>query len=317
MNVATPYQPPATGLETVGDAVCWAAGVLAKSGIDTSRLDAQVLLAYALNVTREAVFGYPERVLTGPQRDAFIGLIDRRSLRQPLAQIVGRREFWGRDFRVTPDTLAPRPDSETLISAVLDRLPPVPGTAPVRILDLGTGTGCLVLTLVAELANARGVGVDASDAALEVARLNRRDLGLEGQVQFVRGDWCAAIPRGGAPSGERFDVVVANPPYITDRVMRELAPEVVGYEPALALCGGPDGLDAYRAIGPQLAQVLAPQGLAVLEVGAGQAQDVVRFLTDGGMKILGIDKDLAGIERCIVASSVEKVGSGVKKMLDC
>lgn len=311
MTVATPRQPSVTGLdigldiglETVGDAILWAVEVLTKAGIDTSRLDAQVLLAYALDVTRETVFGYPERVLTGPQRDAFIALIDRRSLRQPLAQIVGRREFWGRDFRVTPDTLTPRPDSETLISAVLARLPPVPGTAPVRILDLGTGTGCLVLTLVAELANARGVGVDASDAALEVARLNGRDLGLEDRVQFVRGDWCAAISNDGGPSDQRFDVVVANPPYITDRDLRDLAPEVIGHEPVLALCGGPDGLEAYRVIGPQLAQVLAPQGLALLEVGAGQAQDVVRILTDDGLKILGIEKDLAGVERCVVAGS--------------
>lgn len=291
---------------TVAEAVKYGGRALVQAGIDSSRLDAQVLLAAVLDVPRETVFGTPERVLTDGQFTAFAKMVSRRAARQPVSQIVGRREFWGRDFRVTRQTLTPRPDSETLIEAVLSfwrgSREPAPrsrtrGGDPPRVLDLGAGSGCLLLTLLAEIPGARGVGVEISEAALEVARDNAARLGLEDRAQLVQGDWCSALPRD-----SRFDIVVANPPYIAESDWDTLAPEVAEYEPGVALRGGADGLDAYRAIAPQARRVLAPGGIAAFEVGIGQAPDVVRILSDAGLRARGTHKDLAGVERCVLVA---------------
>lgn len=290
-----PTKRGTTGRDTVGVAIQEAIGILAAAGVESPRLDAQVLLGFTLNVTREVVFGYPERVLTGAEQRDYGALIERRASRQPVAQIVGRQEFWGRDFKVTADTLIPRADSETIIAAVLNHLPTVLDGEPISILDLGVGTGCLVLTLLAEIPGAIGTGVDLSAAALDVARENSRALGVHDRVRFLVSDWCSALPRDA-----RFDIVVTNPPYIADHELAALAPEVSVHEPAAALGGGPDGLDAYRRLGPQLARVLAPRGIAAVEVGAGQISAVARILTDGGLIIRGINNDIAGIERCII-----------------
>jgi release factor glutamine methyltransferase len=285
---------------TVAEAVKYGGRALVQAGVDSSRLDAQVLLAAVLNVPRETVFGTPERVLTDGQFTAFAKMVSRRSARQPVSQIVGRREFWGRDFRVTRQTLTPRPDSETLIEAVLSFWRgfrhPAAGGDPPRVLDLGAGSGCLLLTLLAEIPGARGVGVEISEAALEVARDNAARLGLEDRAQLVQGDWCSALPRD-----SRFDIVVANPPYIAESDWDTLAPEVAEYEPGVALRGGADGLDAYRAIAPQALRVLAPGGIAAFEVGIGQAPDVGRILSDAGLRARETHKDLAGVERCVLA----------------
>ncbi len=298
MAAGTKLRTEAAPGPTVAEAVTYGDRTLAQAGIETSRLDAQVLLAAILDVPRETVFDYPERVLAESQFIAFAKMVGQRSARRPVSQIVGWREFWGRDFRVTNQTLTPRPDSETLIEAVLGFWRGEEREDPPQVLDLGTGSGCLLLTLLAEIPGARGVGVEISEMALEVARDNAARLELEDRAQMIESDWCSALP-----PDSRFDIVVANPPYIADADWDALAPEVTEYEPGEALRGGADGLDKYRMIAPQARRVLAPGGIAAFEMGAGQAPDVVRILSDAGLRTEGVHKDLAGIERCALVSA--------------
>jgi release factor glutamine methyltransferase len=205
--------------------------------------------------------------------------------------VLGHREFWSLDFVVTEATLNPRPDSETLVEEVLAARRDRP---PARILDLGTGTGCLLLSLLKEWPGAWGMGVDRSEAAARVARLNAVRLGLESRSAVVVGDWADALDG-------TFDVVVANPPYIPDREIAGLAPEVARFEPRGALSGGPDGLDAYRSIARMLPRLLADGGIVALEVGAGQAPDVARLLAAGGLSDVRTARDLGSVERVVSA----------------
>ena len=209
--------------------------------------------------------------------------------RRPISQILGHREFWSLDFEVTEATLDPRPDSETLVAAVLERM-----ASPARILDLGTGTGCLLLSLLHERPGAWGLGIDRSPAAAAVAARNARRLGLGARAAFAVSDWDSAL------SGT-FEAVVSNPPYIPDAEIEGLAPEVAWHEPRSALAGGVDGLDAYRRIARVLPSLLAPGGLAALEVGAGQAPDVARLLAAEGLVEIATAHDLASVERVVLA----------------
>jgi release factor glutamine methyltransferase len=289
----------ATPVITVAAAVQDALLRLTQAGVDTARLDAQVLLGFVLGIGREGVFAHPERGLTDIEHKRFDELIARREAREPVSQLVSQREFWGRDFVVTSNTLSPRPDTETLVEAVLNKLAEAsPTPQALRILDLGTGTGCLILTLLAEIDGATGVGIDASKAALDVARINRRALGLDVQAEFVCGDWCA-----GLSAGTKFDVIVSNPPYISDDEWPGLAPEVAKYEPEMALRGGVDGLAPYRVLGPQVARHLAPGGFAVFEFGVAQCRDVVTVLEDSGLKMHKIFPDLTGIDRAVIVGA--------------
>lgn len=280
---------PKTG--TVGATLCALATRLKKAGIDSSRLDARLLVAHATGATAEQLVAFPERSLSDAESRRLAAAAARREAREPLAQIVGHREFWSLDFIVTRDTLTPRPDSETIVAAALalsggrDRA--------MDILDFGTGTGCLLLALLHELPQARGVGVDCSAAALAVARRNAAALGLIERAQFVQGVWGAAL------SGA-FDVIVANPPYIAESELATLAPEL-GFEPCGALSGGPDGLVAYRALAPDVYRLLAQDGVAILEVGIGQADAVESILRASGLETGPRQRDLAGIERGVSA----------------
>jgi release factor glutamine methyltransferase len=255
--------------------------------VDNPRLEARLLLAHALGLTRADLIRDPHREVETATFDA---LLDRRLRHEPLAHILGRREFWSLDFQVSPGTLIPRPDSETLVEAALaafaDRLPPA------RILDLGSGTGCLLLALLHELPDAFGIGVDIAPAAARLARGNAATLGLIDRAGFIAGDWTNAL------SG-RFDLVVSNPPYIKAADIPGLMPDVALYEPVQALDGGPDGLDAYRRIIRDLPDRLEPDGIAVLELGAGQGGDVVVLAQQSDFKT-SLHLDLAGIERAIV-----------------
>jgi release factor glutamine methyltransferase len=212
--------------------------------------------------------------------------------REPLAQIVGVREFWSLPSAVTADTLTPRPDSETLIEAALAAV--ADRQAALRILDLGTGTGCLLLALLSEMPHSTGLGIDCSDKAIAVARRNAAALGLSARAEFLVGDWTNGV-------NERFNLVITNPPYIRTEDLPGLEPEVSRYEPRLALDGGADGLASYRAIAGGLAGVLAPDGVAVLEVGAGQADAVQRILRQAGLRETACRDDLGGVARCLVA----------------
>jgi release factor glutamine methyltransferase len=275
---------------TVARALQGAAHRLQEAGIDSARLDARLLLGAVLSLAAPQLIAHPDRPLTTDEHERFRDLVDRRSRRQPLAQLLGRREFWGLAFRVTPDTLDPRPDSETLIEAALayvsDR------SAPLRILDLGTGTGCLLLSLLHELPRATGTGVDRSEAALAVARGNATDLGLADRAIFSRGNWAAGLDA-------TFDLVVSNPPYILQAEVDGLMPEVARHEPRLALDGGADGLDAYRAIAGGTRAVLSPDAHLLLEVGDGQADSVAAIFAAAGLSCTDRRNDLGGRIRCL------------------
>ncbi len=276
----------------LGEALTAAAGRLGEAGIDSARLDARLLAAMALDWDEARILARPEHVLTPAQRLRFKALVARREAREPLAAIAGRREFWGLDFGVTADTLIPRPESETVVEAALawvaDR------DAPLQILDLGTGSGCLVLALLAELGNARGLGTDIADAALAVARENAHRLGFGDRVRFRNADW-------GRDVSGLFDIVLANPPYVAEYEFAALEPEVARFEPRLALSGGADGLRCYRALAPWIPMVLAPHGRAFVEIGSGQAEAVSGIFRDHGLAASGVHNDLAGRPRVVEA----------------
>ena len=260
---------------------------LREAGIDSPRRDARLLLAHALGTTPSAL----TRDLSRPVDAARFGaLIDRRAAREPLALIVGRREFWSLDFAVSPATLVPRPDSETLIGAALTTF--ARRAPPRRILDLGSGTGCLLLAALSEFPAAFGVGVDCSFAAAALAARNAAMLSLAVRAAFCCADWASAV------TGP-FDLILCNPPYIPSGQIEHLMPEVALHEPRTALDGGPDGFRQYRRLIPDLARLLASDGTAVLEVGAGQAEAVIGLARDAGFASES-HLDLSGIPRALV-----------------
>ena len=252
-------------------------------------MEARLLLAHALGST-------PEALLRDRQANidpiALEPLLSRRLTREPLALILGMREFWSLQFAVSRATLIPRPESETVVEAALAafaRRPP-----PRRILDLGTGTGCLLLAVLSEFSQAFGIGVDRSDEAARLAVHNAAALGLAGRTAFIVGDWAAALDA-------RFDLVLCNPPYIPTSELSRLMPDVANYEPRSALDGGADGLAAYRHVIPDLSRLLSPDGIAVLELGIGQAAPVARIAGETGLSAESRN-DLLGIARVLVLS---------------
>ena len=267
---------------------------LDQAGIDTARLDAELLMAFALSTTRERLYLDPDRPVDDEATRAFQASLAQRAARRPLAQIAAQKEFWGLVFTVTPDTLVPRPDSETVVEVALG---PGGPDRPRRLLDLGTGSGCLLLALLHELPDAWGLGVDASPAAAAVARRNARSLGLGQRCAIVVGDWAAPLA-----AGPGFDVIVANPPYIRTDEIAGLAPEVRDWEPRAALDGGADGLDAYRAIAGLAPAVAVPEGRLVVEIGSDQAGDVAAVLARHGYRGVNTHDDLAGRPRVVSAA---------------
>jgi release factor glutamine methyltransferase len=266
---------------------------LAGAGIESARADARILVAAATGLSRAQLIGRSDVTLTQDQVARIGGFATRRAKREPVALITGVKEFWSLAFKVTRDTLIPRPDSETLIEAVLEHVPD--RNRDYRILDLGTGSGCLLLALLSEFLNASGLGLDANQGALDTAQANAEALGLAGRARFVWGDWTAGL-------NDLFDIIVSNPPYITKPDWEKLADDVRLYEPRTALVGGLDGLNPYRAFGTHLPDLLTPDGLFVCEIGAGQAAEAGEILAEAGLTVLGARRDLAGIERCLLAT---------------
>lgn len=263
---------------TVGEALAWAA---ARIGGATPRLDAEVLLGHVLELNRGALLLNQDRNIN---TQAFEKLVERRSNGEPVAYLTGVREFWSLELAVTPDVLIPRPDSETVVEAALAARPDAG-----RVLDLGTGSGALLLAVLSVLPAATGLGVDASPAALAVAAGNAARLGLADRATFQRGDW-------GQGLAERFDLILCNPPYVETGAV--LAPEVLR-EPASALFAGPEGLDEYRRLIPQLPGLLAPDGVAAVEIGSSQAAAVLELARAAGLAGR-VRQDLAGRDRCLV-----------------
>jgi release factor glutamine methyltransferase len=252
---------------------------LKAAGIEDPRREARLILAAALGTNAAGLMARDT-----VDEAAYEPLVARRAAREPLAYITGRKEFWGLEFAVSPATLIPRPDTETLVEAVLES-----GLQPRTVLDLGTGTGCLLLAVLHENPAAFGVGVDINWQAAALARRNAQTLGLAHRAAFLAGSWAA-------PLDHRFDLILSNPPYIEQADLATLMPEVQSYEPDTALDGGADGLTAYRAIIEDLPRILAPDGLVVLELGAGQAISVGALAAAAGFSCT-FRQDLAGIER--------------------
>ena len=275
-----------------------AAVALTAAGIDNARFEARLLLAHAAGVTIERLVAHGGEAAPSAVAAVLRGLTARRIRHEPMAYVLGEREFWGLPFKVTPAVLVPRPDSETLIEAALALMPG--RTEPWRIADLGVGSGCLLLSLLREFPNASGVGLDASAEALAVTRANARSLGVEARLRLVEGDW--RQPGWAERLGGPFDLLVSNPPYIETADIDGLMPDVARFEPRLALDGGADGLDAYRAIVGEAPRLVAPGGHLLLEVGAGQAIEIARLLSDFGLHPGAPWKDLGGIERIVPAT---------------
>ncbi len=277
----------------IGTCLAEGSARLAAAGIPSARREARLLLAQATGLGLEALIGYPERPVADCQ--AYERLLDRRTAREPLSHLIGRREFWSLDFTVTRDTLDPRVDSEAVIEAALARISD--RSAALKIADLGTGTGCLLAALLSMLPQASGVAVDRDPATAAIAAQNLAALGFAGRAQVVVGDWGEALAGG-------FDLVVVNPPYIPSGEIGELQPEIALYEPRRALDGGPDGLASLRRVVAGLPAMLVAGGTAVIEFGKGQGVAVTALAIDAGLSVVTLRRDLAGRDRCIVCGSL-------------
>lgn len=264
---------------------------LSEASIDTAKLDAELLLAHVLGVSRLELKKI-DPVLERDDERNFEALVARRAEREPVAYILGTKEFWSLEFKVSPAVLCPRPDTEILVEAALKRAERSGG---LRILDLGTGSGAILLSLLSELPDATGVGVDISSQALEIAKENALNLGLASRADFLLGSWTEGL------LNQEFDLIVSNPPYIESSVISGLEPEVAVFEPKLALDGGGDGLDAYRKLIPQLPLYLRFGGWAILEVGEAQASAVQQLMSEQKLTKRSIAKDYQGIDRCVIA----------------
>jgi release factor glutamine methyltransferase len=279
-------------METRGSLITEAAVALSKAGFQEPRRHARRLVASALAISRTDLFGYPDQAVDEQQINCIRAMLGRMVEREPLSRVLGRREFWGLEFALSAETLDPRPETETVVEAVLTRNPD--RRPPLRFLDLGTGTGCLLLALLREFPTASGVGIDIVEGAVRTAACNAAALGLADRALFLVGDWGAAV-------SAKFDAVVTNPPYIASGELRLVPREVACYDPRRALDGGEDGLSAYRAIATHLPRLLATNGIFVTEVGIDQAEAVVVVMRTNGLDLDGIEKDLAGIPRCVIA----------------
>ena len=270
---------------------------LTAAGIDNARFEARLLLSHASGLSTGELISRGRDEAPAQIAESLRALAARRIKREPMAYILGEREFWGLPFKVSPAVLVPRPDSETVIETAISLLPD--RTLALRLLDLGTGSGCLLLTLLHEYPEATGTAFDASPEALAMARENAAALGVEGRVRWVEGDW--RRPGWAEDLPAPFDLIVSNPPYIEAATIAGLMPEVSRFEPRLALDGGPDGLEAYREIAAMASRLLAPQGWILAEVGEGQALAVTGFFVSAGLVPEVPRKDLGGIERVVVA----------------
>lgn len=263
------------------------------AGLSSPGLDARLIIGHALSLDHTALAASSARALTAPEREAITQLAARRMRGEPVARILGVKEFWGLPFALSPATLVPRPDTETVVEAALAAIGEKRKHEPLRVADLGTGTGALLLALLYELPNASGLGTDIDPQAIETARTNARALGLATRAEFVVADFNTALDG-------TFDLVVSNPPYIPTRDIEKLARDVRDHDPRRALDGGADGLDAYRAIARQAPLILRAGGILVVEIGIDQKAGVEAILTaDGGLQPAALRCDLAGIPRAL------------------
>ncbi len=277
---------------TIGGAVNDLTKEFSAAGLDTPRLDARILIGHATNLEPSMLFARAGQALTSAESDTVRGFAARRLKHEPVSRILGYREFWGLDFKLNAETLDPRSDTETLVSTALTLKASYPG--PRRILDLGTGTGCILLAILSAWPEATGLGIDRARRAVEAAAENAARLGLAARTAFREGNWCDGID-------EQFDIIVSNPPYIAIGEAAALAPEVAIFDPHLALFAGEDGLEAYRALIPAAKTRLRRGGRLLLEIGATQADAVEDLLVAAGFARESRVSDLAGKNRVLMA----------------
>lgn len=276
---------------TIGSAVNALTSQFTQAGLDTPRLDARILIGHVAGLAPSLLFARAAETLTAAQAAEIDAFARRRLAHEPVSRILGRREFWGLEFELNEATLDPRPDTETVVSAALalkDILPDAP-----RVLDLGTGTGCILIAILSEYPGAQGVGIDRDLRAVAAARANADRLGVGARATFRQGDWCAGV-------SETFDLIVSNPPYIAERERADLDTEVTAFDPAGALFAGADGLDAYAALIPGARDRLAAEGRLILEIGVTQADAVESLLTRAGMAVESKVPDFSGRVRALV-----------------
>ncbi len=276
-------------MSTVDAALAEAAADLAAAGIERPRFEARLLLEAASGRSRGEIVAHGSALLSQPEVDRLGLMVARRRQREPMAYILGRVEFWSLDFAVQPGVLVPRADSETLIEAVISDVADT--GRPVRILETGVGSGCLIVTLLHLFPHAEGIGTDVDEKALACTRLNAERLGVAARLRLERTSWAAGVD---GP----FDLIVSNPPYIPSAEIAALQPEVARFEPRTALDGGPDGLVAYRAILADLPRLLASDGRVFLEIGHDQYQPLAVLAVAAGYAVTA-HRDLAGMVRCL------------------
>nr|CRH07888.1 Protein hemK homolog [Candidatus Magnetococcus massalia] len=284
-----------TEIWTVRSILQWTAQWLGKYDVDSPRLDGELLLAYALKVERIQLFLDPDRPLIPEELSQFKALIKRRAAREPVAYILGERAFLHWNLKVTPGVLIPRPETEHLVQSCIEHFAQAE-RSPESILDMGVGSGAIILALMDHFSEARGVGVDISPDALACARVNGERLGLNGRMRWFESDYGAAVP-----AGERFDLITSNPPYISKADLAELEPDVRDWEPTLALDGGEDGLDAYRVLIPQAVERLNSAGLLAVEIGYDQGEAVFGMMQGAGLKGVRVIKDYSEHDRVVMA----------------
>lgn len=288
---------------SIAEALRRTAQAFRTAGIETPEADARLLIGHALNADRARLLSDSERLLDEGETTAISALAARRLKREPVSRILGVKEFWSLPLRVSEAVLVPRPETETIVEAALDFI--IRGglrLERLRVLDIGTGSGALLLALLGELENATGTGTDISAEAIEVARANAERNGLSARCSFVVCDIAAGV------TGP-FDLIVSNPPYIAHDEIATLAPEVRDFDPALALDGGSDGLECYRAIAADAPRLLAPGGRLIVELGAGQEPPVRALFTKAGLTVGAARNDLAAIPRALSATIAPKTGA--------
>tara|TARA_B100000161_G_C33536579_1_gene408653 strand:+ start:203 stop:1093 length:891 start_codon:yes stop_codon:yes gene_type:complete len=281
---------------TLGTLMAEGVAALNEAGIENARMDVRILLARAAGVDGGRISAWPEEEVAADKEAAFRDMIARRSGHEPVGRILGERDFWRHTFKLAPETLEPRPDSETLVEWAIDFLED--NDAP-RVVDFGTGTGCLLLSTIGDLPGSSGIGLDISEGAVACARENARALDLDGQVEFRVSDWDSALDDRERADG--FDLVMSNPPYITRDEMETLSPEVQKFDPRIALTDEGDGLAAYRVLSQVAFDLAKPGGFVIFEIGRGQEKDVGQLLVEAGFVGVEYREDLGGIVRCVAA----------------
>ncbi len=281
---------------TLGTLMAEGVATLNEAGIENARMDVRILLARAAGVDGGRISAWPEDEVAADKEALFRDMIARRSVPEPVGRILGERDFWRHTFKLAPETLEPRPDSETLVEWAIDFLED--NDAP-RIVDFGTGTGCLLLSTIGDLPGSSGIGLDISEGAVACARENARALDLDGQVEFRVSDWDSALD--GRERADGFDLVMSNPPYITRDEMETLSPEVQKFDPRIALTDEGDGLAAYRVLSQVAFDLAKPGGFVIFEIGRGQEKDVGQLLVEAGFVGVEYREDLGGIVRCVAA----------------